>query len=328
MLKTMQSFGCGVPTKIKLRCSIILSAGTDAGRLNSYLHCLSKSGFPADYELIIINDCGLPDDAIETHIPESRILNIRRPLSREQFFDSGALMATGDFLLFVGGLVDFDVRVLDESIAELESSACKASVSESKLFVLVGRAHYACIGGFEGLFGEAGVGDEPISTQEVDDRRTLDYNCGGDKGLPDSLVRGEYLPVVLHLESGNRCNADCMMCDGREKSMQVPAKWLSVDDLVKRFGGVRHIKQASLSGSYCEPFLNKDIVEIIRFLKSRNAVVEVISNGSVISESMARNLIEAKLDKVVVSIQGATKATAEAIMGNISFEKVISILNM
>ena len=129
-------------------------------------------------------------------------------------------------------------------------------------------------------------------------------------------MRGDFLPVVMHLESGNRCNAECIMCDGREKSMQTPAKWLSVDDLVTRFGGIKYIKQASLSGSYCEPFLNKDIVEIIRFLKGKRAVVEVISNGSVISESMARELIEAKLDKVIVSIHGATKATAEAIMGN------------
>lgn len=323
----MQIVSRDVQTKVPVCCSIILSAGNDATRLNSYLLSLSKAGFPADYELIVVNDQELANDEIEMHLAELRVMNISGPLSREELFESGAVMATGKYLLFVRELVDFDVWILGESIAELESSGCKASISESKLFVLVERGHYACVGRFEGLFGDGGgsaSGEEPVSTEECVGRTILRHSAGRDIELPEHLVRGELLPVVLHLESGNRCNADCMMCDGKEKSLQVAPKWLSVDDLVRRFSGIRYVKQASLAGSYCEPFLNKDMVEIIRFLKGKRAVVEVISNGSVISESMAEKLIEVQLDKVIVSIHGATKATAEAIMGNISFEKVIS----
>lgn len=301
-LKTMQAVAGDVHAKMRVSCSIILSAGTDAARLNSYLHSLSKAGFPADYELIIVNDGALPNDAIEMNLAESKILNMAGPLSREQIFDSGAMMAAGEFLLFLSELVDFDLQVLGESIADIERSGCKASVSESKLFVLVERAHYTCVGRFQGLFGDA----EGVSHGAG--RTIPGYSGGKNRELPDSLVRGEFLPVILHLESGNRCNADCMMCDGREKSIQTTAKWLSVDDLVMRFGGMRYIKQASLAGSYCEPFLNKDVVEIIRFLKGKGAAVEVISNGSVISESTADKLIEVQLNKVIVSIHGATKS--------------------
>ena len=323
----MQIVNRDVQTKAPVCCSIILSAGNDVTKLNSYLLSLSKTGFPSDYELIVVNDRELANDEIEMHFAELRVLNISGPLSLEQLFESGAVMATGKYLLFIREVVDFDVRVLEESIAELESSGCKASVSESKLFVLVERAHYACVGRFEGLFGDAGgsaAGEEPVSTQEDVGPSILSPSADGDMELPDHLLHGEFLPVVLHLESGNRCNADCMMCDSREKNLKVAPRWLSVDGLVRRYGGIKYIKQASLSGSYCEPFLNKDMVEIIRFLKSKRAVVEVISNGSVISESMAERLIEVQLDKVIVSIHGATKATAEAIMGNISFERVIS----
>lgn len=138
-------------------CSIIFPAGANATKTNSYLLSLSKANLPDDYELIVLNNQALLIDEkqLQENLPRLKILNIRGPLRREQLFESGAVMATGKYLLFIRDLIDFDVMVLQESIKDLEISGGKISVSANNFFILCERRHYACISRFESLFGSS-----------------------------------------------------------------------------------------------------------------------------------------------------------------------------
>jgi len=46
--------------KVSTHCSIIFSGGKDIHKLSSYFIFLSRQNLQDAYELIVINDCGLP----------------------------------------------------------------------------------------------------------------------------------------------------------------------------------------------------------------------------------------------------------------------------
>ena len=135
----------------KIRCSIILPGGDDLSKLNTYLLYLSESKLPEDYELIIINDCGLEinEKRLRASLLAIKVVNADGFLSQERLFNKASMIARGEFLLFVRSFIEFDKQVLEESINDLAASGEKMSVSANKNFVLAKRPFYIEAGGFE-----------------------------------------------------------------------------------------------------------------------------------------------------------------------------------
>ncbi len=133
-----------VQTKVAVRCSIILPAGEDYSKLSEYLWTLDKTGLNEGYELVVINDRGLEIDEgqLRASLPALKVLNPGGALREGQLFDTGAMAAKGEFLLFVRSFVNFDKLVLEESIKDLETSREEVSISASKNFVLMERSYY------------------------------------------------------------------------------------------------------------------------------------------------------------------------------------------
>lgn len=62
-----------------------------------------------------------------------------------------------------------------------------------------------------------------------------------------------------------------------------------------------------------EPFLNKDFIKMIRYLKEREIGTCFNTNFTLVSEKIARELINSECDLLIASIDGATKQTYEKI---------------
>lgn len=148
--------------------------------------------------------------------------------------------------------------------------------------------------------------------------------------FPSSLACGEFLPPVLSLDTTNRCNVFCIMCDRAQRARKLSQKsqstWLTVDKVKKDFEGIKRIRSAVLSAGHGEPFLNRDLMEIISFLKSRKAFVEVISNGTLLTRNVLEKIINVGLDRIYISLHGARSNTAETIMEKSNFNKIVSSL--
>ena len=72
--------------------------------------------------------------------------------------------------------------------------------------------------------------------------------------------------------------------------------------------GITHVRVHN----YGEPFLDKQLVEKVRYAKSKGiAEVGMISNGSLITEEIARGMIDAGLDAINISVDAAGKETFE-----------------
>jgi hypothetical protein len=140
-------------------------------------------------------------------------------------------------------------------------------------------------------------------------------------GVMDVLKRR--FPPVVRLETTNACNAKCTICPHRQ--MQRPVATMD-RELYNRL-----IDECAAAGcrevhlhNFGEPMLDKHIEERIAYAKQKGIRrVRIFCNGSLITPARARGLIEAGLDEIKVSFDGATREEFERIRTPLRFDSVV-----
>jgi len=134
--------------------------------------------------------------------------------------------------------------------------------------------------------------------------------------LPEGSQRGPVVesgPKVIFIEVTNRCNLLCETCP-RTYFQREPLKSLSLSEFISIAEQFPQMQRALLHG-IGEPLLNRDLPEIIRYLKGRNVEVIINSNGTLLTPEWQKKLIESGLDQYRCSIDGATDETYARIRG-------------
>jgi sulfatase maturation enzyme AslB (radical SAM superfamily) len=135
--------------------------------------------------------------------------------------------------------------------------------------------------------------------------------------------RATRLPDIVQIESTNLCNAKCVFCPRdemhrRQGVMDMDLFKKIVDECAAL--GITHVRVHN----YGEPFLDKQLVEKVRYAKQKGiAEVGMISNGSLITEDIARGLIEAGLDAINISVDASGKEVFEKTRLNLEYDTVI-----
>jgi MoaA/NifB/PqqE/SkfB family radical SAM enzyme len=136
--------------------------------------------------------------------------------------------------------------------------------------------------------------------------------------------RAPILPEIVQIESTNICNAKCVFCprdDMHRKQgiMSVELFRKIVDECVEL--GITHIRMHN----YGEAFIDKRLVEKVRYAKEKGIKeVGMISNGSLITEPVARGMIEAGLDAINISVDASGKEVFETTRIGLKYDKVIA----
>jgi len=134
--------------------------------------------------------------------------------------------------------------------------------------------------------------------------------------------RAPHLPDIVQIESTNICNAKCVFCPRdemhrRQGVMDVDLFKKIVDECAEL--GITHVRVHN----YGEPFLDRQLVEKVRYAKQKGIKeVGMISNGSLITEEIARGMIEAGLDAINISVDAAGKDVFERTRVNLDFDEV------
>jgi MoaA/NifB/PqqE/SkfB family radical SAM enzyme len=97
-----------------------------------------------------------------------------------------------------------------------------------------------------------------------------------------------------------------------------------IDQLRRSRFGTEHVDLTGVG----EPLLNPSLVSMVEYAKRGVFKVGFTSNLTTMNESMAEKLINANLDYLYVSFDGATKETFEKLRVGADFEKVISNIKM
>ncbi len=120
-------------------------------------------------------------------------------------------------------------------------------------------------------------------------------------------------PLKVQWDILYRCNSRCVTCDrwvAQEGQTVIP---LSRE---KEFlAELAALGTFSVAFSGGEPFLRKDIFELIAEAKRVGLTTSLNSNGLLINEKMAARIVESGLDMIYLSLDGATPATNDYIRG-------------
>jgi MoaA/NifB/PqqE/SkfB family radical SAM enzyme len=135
--------------------------------------------------------------------------------------------------------------------------------------------------------------------------------------------RAPRLPDIVQIESTNLCNAKCVFCPRdemhrRQGVMDFDLFRKIVDECAEL--GITHVRVHN----YGEPFLDRQLVEKVRYDKERGIQeVGMISNGSLITEDLARGMIDAGLDAINISVDAAGKEVFERTRVHLEYDTVI-----
>ena len=157
---------------------------------------------------------------------------------------------------------------------------------------------------------------ERLLTAQAGSVRKLMLKTGRD--------RAPRWPDIVQIESTNLCNAKCVFCPRdemhrRQGVMDFDLFAKIVDECAAL--GITHVRVHN----YGEPFLDKQLVEKVRYAKSKGIKeVGMISNGSLITEEIAAGMIDAGLDAINISVDAAGKEVFERTRLNLEYDTVIN----
>jgi len=136
--------------------------------------------------------------------------------------------------------------------------------------------------------------------------------------------RAPRVPEIVQIESTNICNAKCVFCprDAMLRRQGVMAFDLFrkiVDECVDM--GITHVRVHN----YGEPFIDRRLVDKVRYAKQKGIQeVGMISNGSLITDEVARGMIEAGLDAINISVDAGGREVFESTRIGLKYDKVIT----
>jgi radical SAM protein with 4Fe4S-binding SPASM domain len=129
------------------------------------------------------------------------------------------------------------------------------------------------------------------------------------------------LPTQLYIEPTNRCNSNCSICV-RTFYKHESIKDLSFGDFKSIVDQFPRLERVVLHG-IGEPLLNRDILKMVSYLKSRGTYVLFNSNATLLNKKVQQGLIDTGLDEYRVSIDSATPETYQKMRGIPLFPNVV-----
>jgi MoaA/NifB/PqqE/SkfB family radical SAM enzyme len=110
----------------------------------------------------------------------------------------------------------------------------------------------------------------------------------------------------VYIEPTNRCNLNCVTCI--RNSWDEPLGEMSSAVFSRIVESLKTLPAppSVLLGGLGEPLSHPCIVDAVRELKSLGSFVELITNGTLLSKDLSKRLIDAGLDMLWVSLDGAT----------------------
>lgn len=105
----------------------------------------------------------------------------------------------------------------------------------------------------------------------------------------------------LYIEPTTKCNLNCKMCF-RHTWFDEPICDLSLQDYRHILSTMPSSVETIFFGGMGEPLFHKDILEMIRLAADTGADVELLTNGTLLTEEMISGIVDAGLTRLWISI--------------------------
>lgn len=140
------------------------------------------------------------------------------------------------------------------------------------------------------------------------------------KSMDDKPVyRG---PVIAHLAITHACNMNCKYCSVKDMHSKIK-DGLSTEEYKKIIDKLVDIGAFQIGLTGGEPTTRKDLVELTRYIASKNVACNLTTNGFNVPEKLVIELKEAGLTQVQISLDSYKKEIHEKYRTEGSFDRAI-----
>ncbi len=136
------------------------------------------------------------------------------------------------------------------------------------------------------------------------------------KKLPEKT---RYQPTALQIEVTTACNLNCEMCE--HTFMKEIGRHLKLNEFKKIVDENPNVQVLNLTGMG-EGLLNPEFMEMIEYAKSKGIYVWFNDNFTLMTKEKAERILNAGVNFIVLSLDGATKKTYEKIRNGANFDLV------
>lgn len=128
-------------------------------------------------------------------------------------------------------------------------------------------------------------------------------------------------------EITNQCNYNCNYCIFSSNYIKAKNE-LSTKEFIKIIDQLydKNFKYIKVTGG--EPFLRKDIIEILTYMCKKGMHIDISTNGSFLTESIIESLNKINLDMLHISLDGKDKYSHEIVRGTNTYLKVIKAMKI
>ena len=137
--------------------------------------------------------------------------------------------------------------------------------------------------------------------------------------IPKGITANKkYLPNTIYIEVTNHCNSNCPMCP--RKTMKRPLgfmPWWLFEEIVEKLVPIEGKGLEIFLHYMGEPLMDLTLPEKIKHLKNKlpNSNVGISTNGELLDQRTAKELVEAGLDYMTISVDAATQKTYTKLRG-------------
>jgi MoaA/NifB/PqqE/SkfB family radical SAM enzyme len=144
----------------------------------------------------------------------------------------------------------------------------------------------------------------------------------------NSVIAGRYLPPPRYLlvEITSYCNLKCIMCPKTHDSVNTEeSKVMSWEVFEKITPLFPRLEAIDLTGLWGEAFLHPDLyLKMLKRARQDDVMVHTTSNATLLTDDLARQLVETWLDRLIVSVDAATPETYASIRPPGDYSKVLA----
>ncbi len=135
-------------------------------------------------------------------------------------------------------------------------------------------------------------------------------------------------PYVMIVDTINSCNLKCPLCPTGLNMPGRPKGRMKLDAFKRITDELGDYALALVLYNWGEPLLNKDIFAMIEYATERHIKTILSSNLNLLDEEMARRMVGSGLDKIIVSLDGASDETYRQYRIGGDFDAVIKNLKL
>lgn len=131
------------------------------------------------------------------------------------------------------------------------------------------------------------------------------------------------MPISLAVEPANACNLHCISCPIGNAELNRAGGMMSLDVFQSIIDQTYKTLVSVTLYFQGEPFMNQQLHEFVAYAKKHKVYTVVSTNGHFLSEAVCRRMIDAGLDKLIISLDGLDEQSYSAYRVGGKLEKVL-----